>query len=64
MVSIHIYIEGAGNANDDEELLPMQRPGLRSKITAGKETTSSLREGFFKFFQELVDIAKKQKYRV
>jgi hypothetical protein len=61
MVSIHIYIEGAGNANDDEELLPMQRPGLRSKITAGKETTSSLREGFFKFFQELVDIAKKQK---
>jgi hypothetical protein len=61
MVSIRIYIEGAGNANDDDELLPMQRPGFRSKIIAGKETTSSLREGFSKFFQELVDIAKKQK---
>ena len=60
MVSIRIYIEGAGNANDNEELVPMQRPGFRSKIIAGKETTSSLREGFVKFFQELVDIAKKQ----
>ncbi|MBC5797318.1 hypothetical protein H5968_19710 [Sphaerospermopsis sp. LEGE 00249] len=61
MVSIRIYIEGAGNANDDDELLPMQRPGFRSKIIGGKETTSSLREGFSQFFQELVDLAKEQK---
>ncbi|MDB9310587.1 DUF4276 family protein [Aphanizomenon sp. CS-733/32] len=60
MVSIRIYIEGAGNANDDDELLPMQRPGFRSKIIADRNT-SSLREGFSKFFQELVDIAKEQK---
>jgi hypothetical protein len=35
MVSIRIYIEGAGNANDDDELLPMQRPGETHLINKG-----------------------------
>jgi len=55
-MNIYIYIEGAGD-EDDIELLPRQRPGFRSGIRRGKETTTGLRTGFRKFFQELYDIA-------
>ncbi|YAF96937.1 MAG: hypothetical protein AB3A66_04480 [Nodularia sp. CChRGM 3473] len=55
-MKIYIYIEGVGD-EDDLELLPRQRPGFRSGIRSGKETTTGLRPGFIKFFQELYDIA-------
>ena len=56
-MEIYIYIEGAGN-EDDTELIPRQRPGFRSGIISGKETTRSLSPGFYSFFQELYDIAE------
>lgn len=55
-MNIYIYIEGAGD-EDDIELLPTTRQGFRSGIRSGKETTTGLRQGFIKFFQELYDIA-------
>ncbi|MEH2318760.1 DUF4276 family protein [Nostoc sp.] len=55
-MNIYIYIEGAGD-EDDIELLPRPRQGFRSGIISGKETTTGLRLGFRKFFQELYDIA-------
>ncbi len=55
-MNIYIYIEGAGD-EDDTELLLRPRPGFRSGIRSGKETTSGLRSGFRKFFQCLYDIA-------
>ncbi|MEH2383746.1 MAG: DUF4276 family protein [Nostoc sp.] len=55
-MKIYIYIEGAGD-EDDTELLIRPRPGFRSGIRSGKETTTGLRPGFIKFFQELYDIA-------
>ncbi|MEH2323716.1 MAG: DUF4276 family protein [Nostoc sp.] len=55
-MNIYIYIEGAGD-EDDIEQLPRQRPGFRSGIRSGKETTTGLRQGFIKFFQNLYDIA-------
>ncbi|MBW4672708.1 MAG: DUF4276 family protein [Desmonostoc geniculatum HA4340-LM1] len=55
-MNIYIYIEGAGD-EDDTELLLKPRPGFRSGIRSGKETTTGLRPGFIKFFQELYDIA-------
>ncbi|AFY49535.1 hypothetical protein Nos7524_3755 [Nostoc sp. PCC 7524] len=55
-MDIYIYIEGAGD-EDDIELLPRQRPGFRSGIRSGKETTTGLRAGFRKFFEELYNIA-------
>jgi len=57
MVSeIRIYIEGIGDS-DETAPLPSARPGFRSRIRSGKETTAGLRPGFRKFFQELFDIA-------
>ncbi|MBL1197816.1 MAG: DUF4276 family protein [Nostoc sp. GBBB01] len=55
-MNIYIYIEGAGD-EDDTELLLRPRPGFRSGIRSGKETTTGLRPGFIKFFHELYDIA-------
>jgi hypothetical protein len=55
-MKIYIYIEGAGD-EDDTELLIRPRPGFRSGIRSGKETTTGLRPGFIKFFQNLYDTA-------
>ncbi|MCC5623222.1 DUF4276 family protein [Nostoc sp. CHAB 5715] len=55
-MNIYIYIEGTGD-EDDTELLLRPRPGFRSGIRSGKETTTGLRPGFRKFFQNLYDIA-------
>ena len=57
---IRIYIEGIGDESEDEnkiENIPQQRPGFRSKIPAGKETTAGLRAGFVHLFKELDDLA-------
>jgi hypothetical protein len=51
-MEIYIYIEGAGN-EDETELIPRQRPGFRSGIISGKETTRSLSPGFYSFFQPI-----------
>lgn len=62
-MEIYIYIEGAGN-EDDTELMPRQRPGFRSGIISGKETTRSLSPGFYNFFQELYNIADRNDIKI
>lgn len=57
---IRIYIEGIGDESEDEskiENIPQKRPGFRSKIQPGKETTAGLRAGFIHVFKELYDLA-------
>jgi hypothetical protein len=57
---IRIYIEGIGDESEDEskiENIPQKRPGFRSKIPAGKETTAGLRPGFIHLFKQLDNLA-------
>lgn len=64
---IRIYIEGIGDESEDEsktENLPPKRPGFRSKIPAGKETTAGLRAGFVHLFKELYDFAESKGIKI
>jgi hypothetical protein len=64
---IRIYIEGIGDESEDEsttENIPQKRPGFRSKIPAGKETTAGLRAGFVHLFKELYDLAESKGIKI
>lgn len=64
---IRIYIEGSGDESEDEsttENIPPTRPGFRSRIPAGKETTAGLRAGFVHLFKELYDFAESKGIKI
>lgn len=64
---IRIYIEGIGDESENEtttEIIPQKRPGFRSKIPAGKETTAGLRPGFVHLFKELYDLAESKGIKI
>lgn len=68
---IRIYIEGIGDESEDEsedesttENIPQKRPGFRSKIPAGKETTAGLRAGFVHLFKELYELAESKGIKI
>ncbi|WP_445173225.1 DUF4276 family protein [Microcoleus sp.] len=64
---IRIYIEGIGDESEDEstrENIDQKRPGFRSKIPAGKETTAGLRAGFVHLFKELYELAESKGIKI